>query len=216
VCLIYLSKYVLVNLSGLRYRWRGGEAMMIPDLAPAIAVTAEERTAVEAALRRRDLTPRVRERLEMVKAAALGHDLGGIARWSGRTPETVRRWLRQFRAGGIAALADAPRGGRPVKADTAYLAELERLVETPPPALGLPFDVWTSARLSAYLTEQTGVRLAPGWLRVLLHRQRFACGRAKHTLGHLQDPAEVAACEDALRVAGEKGGRRSGALRVAL
>jgi hypothetical protein len=80
----------------------------------------------------------------------------------------------------------------------------------------LPFDVWTSRRLSAYLAETTGVRIAPGWLRVLLHQQHFACGRPKHTLGHLQDPDEVAACEDALRVAGGKGGGPSGALRVAL
>jgi transposase len=181
--------------------------MRIPDPAAAIEVEAEERLAVEAALRRRDLAPRVRERLEMVKAAALGQDVAAIARWSGRTPETVRYWLGRFRAAGSAALADAPRQGRPPKADAAYLAALAAAVDTAPRTLGLTFDVWTSARLGAYLTEQTGIRIAPGWLRVLLHRQRFACGRAKHTLDHLQDPAEVAACEEALAAAGEKGER---------
>lgn len=178
---------------------------MIPDPAAVSVVTAEERAAVETALRRRDLAPRERERLEMVKAAALGQDVDGIARWSGRAPETVRHWLRRYRADGIAALADAPRAGRPPKADSAYLAALEEAVETPPRALGLPFDVWTSGRLSAYLAETMGTRIAPGWLRVLLKRQRFACGRPKHTLVHLQDPAEVAACKERLRVAGEKG-----------
>jgi transposase len=182
----------------------------------AMVVTAEERTTVEAALRRRDLAPRQRERLEMVKAAALGQDVAAIARWSGRRPETVCRWLAVYREGGIAALADAPRQGRPPKADARYLAALETAVERAPRSLGLPFDVWTSARLSAYLHQQTGVRIAPGWLRVLLHRQRFACGRPKHTLDHLQDPAEVAACEEALQVAGEKGTADAGALRVAL
>lgn len=171
-----------------------------------VEMPVEARSAVEAALRR-DLAPRVRERLEMVKAAALGQDLDQIAVWCGRTPHTVRRWLEEFRRGGVAALADAPRAGRPPKADAAYLAALERATETPPPQVGLPFDVWTSARLSAYLAEQTGTRIAPGWLRVLLHRQRFACGRPKHTLDHLQDPAEVAACVEALAVAGGKGGR---------
>jgi hypothetical protein len=72
---------------------------------------------------------------------------------------------------------------------------------------GLPFDVWTSGRLSAYLAERTGVRLTPGWLRVLLARRRFACGRPKHTLTHLQDPDEVAACAAELAEVGEKGGR---------
>src|SRR4051794_24108657 len=97
---------------------------MHEDPAAVITVTAEERRVVEVALRRRDLSLRVRERLEMVKAAALGQDVDAIARWSGRTPETVRHWLRRFGAGGIAALADAPRQGRPPKADAAYLAAL--------------------------------------------------------------------------------------------
>jgi transposase len=177
--------------------------------APMLEVTAAQRTAVEAMLRRRDLAPRLRERLEMVKAAALGQDLAAIARWSGRTPATVCRWLVAYQDGGIAALADAPRQGRPTKADAAYLAALEIAVETPPRTLGLAFDVWTSRRLSAYLAQQTGVRIAPGWLRVLLHQQRFVCGRPKHSLAHRQDPDEVAACQEALRVAGEKGARQS-------
>lgn len=178
--------------------------------APLIAVAAEERAAVEAALRRGDLSPRLRERLEMVKATAWGFDVAWIARWTGRSPATVRRWLAAFGAGGIAALADAPRPGRPPRAAAAYLAALERAVETPPRALGLPFDAWTSARLSAYLAGTTGTRLTAGWLRTLLKARRFARGRPKHAMRHLQDPAEVAACEEALAAAGGKGGRRPG------
>lgn len=174
--------------------------------AGACPVTAVQQAAVEAQLHGRTLTPRLRERLEMVKGAALGQDRAAIARWSGRSPRRVRYWLGRFRDGGIDALHDAPRPGRPPRADAAYLATLETAVETPPPALGLPFDVWTSARLSAYLAETTGVQLTPGWLRVLLARRRFACGRPKHTLKHLQDPEEVAACAAALAAVGEKGG----------
>jgi transposase len=182
--------------------------------APVIAVTAEQRAAVEELLRQRALRPRLRERLEMVKAAALGQDLAAIAAWSGRSAETVRHWLGRFVAGGVAALGDAPRSGRPPAAGAAYLAQLEALVETPPRACGLPYDVWTSPRLSAYLAQRTGVRIAPSWLRTLLARRRFASGRPKHTLGHLQDPAEVAACERELAAAGEKGGGGARALRV--
>ena len=179
-------------------------------------ITTAQRVAVEALLGQRELAPRQRERLEMVKAAWLGADVATIATWCGRTPRTVRRWLAAFQAGGVAGVADAPIPGRPPKADAAYLAALEQAVDTPPRARGLPFDVWTSARLSAYLAETTGIRIAPGWLRVLLHREHFACGRPKHTLHHLQDPEEVAACEEALQAAGEKGGGRSGAPRTAL
>ena len=76
--------------------------------------------------------------------------------------------------------------------------------------------MWTSARLSAYLADRTGVRMAPGWLRVLLARRGFVCGRPKHTLKHLQDAAEVAACRAELAAAGGKGGGRAGPVRAAL
>jgi transposase len=179
-----------------------------------VVLTGEQRQEVERLLRRRELASRVRERLEMVKALGLGQDLAQVEAWSGRTAGTIRRWVGRYLSGGAAALADAPRGGRPQRADAAYLAALEAAVETPPPELGLPFDVWTSARLSAYLAETTGVRIAPGWVRALLARRRFVSGRPKHTLKHLQDAAEVAACERELAAAGKKGGARARALRV--
>jgi transposase len=179
------------------------------------AVSAEQRGTVEALLRRRDLSPRQRERLEMVKAAALGHGLPESARWSGRTVRTVRWWLGRFAEVGAAGLVDAPRPGRPVRADAAYLAALERAVETPPRELGLPFDVWTSPRLSEHLAATTGVRIAPGWLRALLARRDFVCGRPKHTLKHLQDAGEVAAAKAELAAAGGAGGRRAGPVRAA-
>ena len=152
-----------------------------------VVLTGEQRREVKRLLRRRDLAPRVRERLEMVKAFGLGHEVTQVEAWS----------------------------GRPRRADEAYLAALEATVETAPPELGLPFDVWTSDRLSAYLGETTGVRIAPGWLRALLARRRFVSGRPKHTLKHLQDAAELAACEAALAAAEKKGGRGARAVRVA-
>jgi transposase len=148
----------------------------------------------------------------MVKGVALGEDLARIARWSGRSPRTVQHWLGRFRAGGIAALADAPRPGRPARADAPYRDALVGALDTTPRSLGLLFDVWTSARLSAYLAETTGVRICPGWLRVLIGRQRFAAGRPKHTLKHLQDAEEVAAFEAEMAQVGGKGGGRAGAL----
>jgi transposase len=179
-------------------------------------ISSEQRAAGEAALRRRDLAPRVRERLEMVKAVGLGQGLASLARWSGRSPQTVRRWVRRFAAGGIAALADAPRAGRPARAGAASRQAAEAALEAAPRTLGLPFDVWTSDRLSAYLAGTTGVRIAPGWLRARLARWDWVCGRPKHTLKHLQAPAAVATCAEVLAAAAKKSGGRAGAVRAAL
>jgi transposase len=175
---------------------------MLPSPDRIVILSVSERTTIHTMLHQPDLTPRLRERLEMVKAADLGWDLAAIAAWSGRTVATVRHWLDRYATAGIAALGDAPRPGRPAKADAAYQAALAQAADTSPRRLGLSFDVWTSARLSAYLAETTGVRIAPGWVRVLLHRQRFSCSRPKHTLKHLQDPDEVAASQQALARAG--------------
>jgi hypothetical protein len=80
----------------------GGEAAWV-------AATGEAQEAVAAALRRRDLAPRVRERLELVKGVGLGQSLAEVVRWSGRTERTVTRGLGAFVDGGVATLADARR-----------------------------------------------------------------------------------------------------------
>jgi hypothetical protein len=67
-------------------------------------------------------------------------------------------------------VADAPRAGRPPRADAAYRQALERAVETRPRDLGLPFAVGTSARLSAYLAQTTRRQECPA--------RRAGCGRA--------------------------------------
>jgi hypothetical protein len=126
----------------------------------------------------------------MVKAVALGYGPEAIATWSGRSVRTVAYWLDRFVTSGLAALADAPRAGRPARATPSYLAALE-------------------AALSAYLVEQTGIRLSPGWLRVLLAEHDWVSGRPKLSVRHLRQPVEVAACEAALEAAGKNGGRRS-------
>jgi len=178
-------------------------------------VSAEQRADVERLLAQERLNRRVRERLEMVKARALGQDLEQIARWCGRTVETVRHWLRRYQEDGVAGLRDAPRSGRPRQADAAYRGALVQAVSTPPRELGLGFDAWTSARLARYLAEQTGVHLSDGWVRALLGEEDFVCGRPKHTLRHLQDPEEVAACEAELAAVLKSGQRGPGALRIA-
>src|SRR5258706_10634899 len=89
-----------------------------------VHISPDQREDVERQLRRTDLTRRGRERLEMVKAAALGDDVARIARWRGRSVARVEHWLARFATGGGAALADAPRAGRPRQAGSPYGAAL--------------------------------------------------------------------------------------------
>src|SRR5260370_2826027 len=96
-----------------------------------LAITAEQRAEVEQQLRRSDLRRRVRERLEMVKAAALGDDVERIARWSGRSVETVTHWLDRFASSGGAGLVDAARLLRPVAAGAREVVARHAALEAP-------------------------------------------------------------------------------------
>jgi hypothetical protein len=98
----------------------------------------------------------------------------------------VRRWLGAFASGGIGALADAPRSGRPVVADAAYLGALEEAVQTSPRKLGLGFEVWTSERLSAYLAR------LPGADEGSSDSPRLAAGAAREDTLRLRAPQAYA------------------------
>src|SRR2546423_15447443 len=100
----------------------------------------------------------------MVKAAALGQDLAAIAAWSGRTVRTVKRWLRRYGAagGGVAAVADAPRAGRPRRARAAYPQAVGAGVGTAPGGVGGPLGCLVSARLGAHPGQTHGGWVPPG------------------------------------------------------
>jgi hypothetical protein len=173
-------------------------------------ITPKQRADVERHVPRLDLMRRVRVRLEMVQAAALGDERERSARWSGRAVETVAHWLARCAAGGVEALADASRSGRPVRADAASLAALETALETPPGTLGVACAVWTSDRRAADREPQTGGHLRAGWLRVVLAQPGGVCGRPKHTLKPLHDPAAVAASRAEREALGGKGAHGAG------
>src|SRR6185437_887770 len=113
---------------------------MSDPASSATSVSRAQHAEVVTLLRRRDLTPRFRERLEMVKGLAHGQALATIAGWSGRSPRRIRYWLHRFQQGGVAALTDAPRAGRPPKADAAYLDALDEALATSPRTLELQYD----------------------------------------------------------------------------
>jgi FixJ family two-component response regulator len=79
-----------------------------------LALTAEQRAAVEAALRPATAEQRVVRRARAVLLMAEGYTAAQVALRVGVHARTVEKWRARFdRADPAARLADAPRSGRP-------------------------------------------------------------------------------------------------------
>lgn len=126
---------------------------------------------------------RVRTRAQMVLLAAeqgmVAAEIAAIVR---QDEETVRRWFARYRAEGVEGLSDAPRSGAPPEATSAYRERLLEVVRRRPRALGLPFSLWTAARLADHLAELTGVRMSAPSVCRLLRAGGMALSRPQHTI----------------------------------
>ncbi|MGH8938039.1 MAG: IS630 family transposase [Actinomycetes bacterium] len=86
-------------------------------------------------------------RARIVLAAAGGEGTSEIARRLGVSRPTVITWRERYRSGGIDALSDAPRSGRPKTVDEAKI--LARTLEPPPKRLGVTH--WSTRLLASEL-----------------------------------------------------------------
>jgi hypothetical protein len=81
-----------------------------PRSGRVVELTGE---ALEALMRRTTVAVGLVRRARIVLLAADGTPLDRIARQVGVDRTVVRLWVDRYRAGGLAALEDRPRSGRP-------------------------------------------------------------------------------------------------------
>ena len=96
--------------------------------------------------------------------------------------QTVRNWLKRYRAEGIEGLKDRPMPGAPAKVTPAYQEQLRQVVRQRPRSLGQPSSLWTVQRLADYLAEQTGIRVCAQTVRQLLKAAEIVLRRPQHTV----------------------------------
>jgi transposase len=121
-------------------------------MAAAAALTLHEgdRARLEALARSASARPALAQRARIILMSADGLTNSEIARRTGATRPTVINWRNRYATGGIHALGDLPRPGRPPMVD-----ELEVVATTlaeggrPPAYLGAP--QWSSRLLAQHL-----------------------------------------------------------------
>jgi transposase len=163
-----------------------------------ITLTDEQRRELRERTRQAGLAPSTRDRLEMVRLADAGWSVPRIARHLGQHEQTVRTWIKAFRAGAFDALPNKPRGG---KASALTVPMLERVRAE----VARGTRTWTAAQLAEWVAEHEGVRLSADRLRLHLRRAQISWQRTSRTLRHKQDPTEVAEREAVLTDLAKKG-----------
>ena len=126
---------------------------------------------------------RLRTRSQMILLAAeQGMTAPAIAKMVWESDQTVRNWFKRYQAEGSAGLKDAPMPGAPRKVTPEYVKQLVEVVRLRPRSLGLPFSMWTLARLADYLAEQTGIRVEGETVRVHLKEAEIVLSRPQHQI----------------------------------
>ena len=124
----------------------------------------------------------LRLRYQMILLAQQGRAVAEIAQITYRSRDTVERVLTRFRDGGLDAV---PRRFAPGSAPTitpAWTAELLRVIELDPHAVGVNSATWTTGLLAIYLAEHTGITVSAETVRVALHAHDYVCKRPTWTL----------------------------------
>ena len=149
-----------------------------------IRIQLDDATRAELqALRRTELSPTARDRLEMLFLSDAGWSPPRIASHLGYDPQTVPTVLHGWRQRGRAVLSPAQPGPQPdtARRDT-ILGHLTDL-------LGQD-RTWTSAQLAQALRPH-GITLGGRQVRRYLRHLQAGYRRTASTLEHKQDPAKV-------------------------
>jgi transposase len=158
-----------------------------------ISLTPAQLDDLNARARSRTLAPHQRERLEMLRLSHLGHTIPQIAAHLGRHQQTVRRIVSGFLTDGFAVLADQPRPGRPATLTDTLLAAVEQRLDADAAA----GHTWTMPHLVAWLRDEHGVSITPGWLAERLKARRFRWKRTQSSLRHKQADPDLQAAKRA-------------------
>lgn len=141
-------------------------------------------------LRRTDLAPRVRDRLEAVLLSDAGWSPPRIAAHLGWHPHTARALLKDFRRRGTDALRPGKPGPAPDLPHSRRVTEaLERLLRQE--------RTWDSGQLSEALPAD-GIAIGPRQVRRHLKRMKAGYRRTASSLAHKRDPEKVARAEAVL------------------
>ena len=145
-----------------------------------IDISPEEIAALDQVYRTtKDVRLRTRSQIILL-AGEQQMRVNDIARIVRQSEQTVRNWLQRYQAEGLEGLADEPRSGAPCKVNEAYRQEVVNVVRQRPCSLEQHYSTWTLQRLVDYMAQQTGIRVSPDTVRLILLEADIVLSRPQH------------------------------------
>ena len=145
-----------------------------------VSLTPDERAELNERARQREIPPRVRDRLEMIRLSDLGWSSPRIAAYLGTHDQTVRKYIKSYAERGFAALPDRARTGRPPRVTRVHLRAIQQHIRDGA-ANG---HTRTLAELVAWLQKTRGVTISTGRLSALVHLRQVRRERAQANAVH--------------------------------
>lgn len=134
-----------------------------------LILSDDDRQTVRAMLRSTTLSAGIARRARVILALADGCSYSEIGRRFGVTDAFIARWKERVVSGGIAALGDRPRSGRPDRLDPKVEARILARTQAAPPS---PYTHWTTRRMAA-LIGVSHVTVQRVWKRAGLQPHRL-------------------------------------------
>lgn len=144
-----------------------------------VRLDSAQRDELKRRTHEKGITPRVRDRLEMIRLSDAGWSIPKIANHLGCHDQTVRTHIKAFLVNGFECLPDKPRPGRPPKVTAEHLYALECLLDE-------STRTWTTPQLVEWLWQKYGINIGSAHLSLLLHRRDFRWKRTKYSVKHKQ------------------------------
>jgi transposase len=110
----------------------------------------------------RDFDALEKRRFEAMRLFERGLKQSEIARQVRVVPQTVARWVHDYRARGKSALKKAGRAGRLPRLNEQQKEQLEKLLLRGPEQLGYETPVWTCPRVAHLIEQEFAVRYHHG------------------------------------------------------
>lgn len=136
----------------------------------SLKLSADERQVLAGMLRATTISAGLARRARVILALADGESYATIAARLGVTDTYIARWKHRVVAGGLPALGDLPRSGRPDRLDPKLEAKILAKTQEPPPA---PFTHWTTRRMAKAIGNVSHGTIHRVWQRAGLRPHRL-------------------------------------------